>query len=265
MKVDDFESPKFGDIGENAYICSVEKSLAERSLNMQNKSIFLVLFFAVSLACNGQPFLKHYRTLTSDRLEEFFAEWKAYSDNVCSKNSVDDRILAEVVKQEYAAFERENKTRPKFRVFPEVITVYKYANNADTTSTFYDHTFEESGRFKTQSITPAIPRGALCMTYFVKLTLSKYVGGVLYKGEILPVNAGNETKLRDYLSVGRGVRRQKGHIWFESFPLIEEISVAPNLIAVKRRTSSSTGNVIWYVRKDGKFKRRDKPVSSWVD
>ena len=89
---------------------------------------------------------------------------------------------SEVVRQEYAAFERENKTRPKFRVFPEVITVYKYANNADTTSTFYDHTFEESGRFKTQSITPAIPRGALCMTYFVKLTLSKYVCGVLYKG-----------------------------------------------------------------------------------
>lgn len=46
---------------------------------------------------------------------------------------------------------------------------------------------------------------------------------------------------------------------------ITEICYANNLIAVMRRTSWSTGDVIWYIKVNDKFVRQPVPVCEWVE
>lgn len=50
-----------------------------------------------------------------------------------------------------------------------------------------------------------------------------------------------------------------------AFPLITDICYSNNLIAVMRRTSWWTGDVIWYVKENDKFVRRQQPVTTWVE
>lgn len=65
-------------------------------MNMRNR-VLTILFAMTTFLCSGQTFLTKYPKLTKKNLNEFFLEWKAYSDTINSNNVVADSIIADII------------------------------------------------------------------------------------------------------------------------------------------------------------------------
>lgn len=118
-------------------------------------------------------------------------------------------------------------------------------------------------QYSVDTITPDIPRGGLYLTSGIRKVLSEFAGGLKKKNVITEINKSNVKKLKKYIPVAYG--HWGGYWWFVSFPIINGICYSDNLIAIMRRTSWCTGDVIWYVKENGKFVRRLQPVSAWIE
>lgn len=118
-------------------------------------------------------------------------------------------------------------------------------------------------QYDVDSVTPVLPWRGLYLTPDINKKLSSFAGGLKNGDKIGNINKKNVKILKKYIPVDYG--HWGGYWWFISFPIITNIRYADNLIAVMRRTSWWTGDVIWYVKEDGKFIRRPEPITSWVE
>lgn len=238
------------------------------------KTLTTIAFILAALVCSGQSFVQKYSKLTQQNLSEFFSDWKAYSDSISAKDVITDSVLANVIRQEYAAFETENKKlidslNTKYQVFPRYIKVERYYLDVDTAIARSKLGFPSfiqgmrNDQYVADSITPTPTPDGLYLTKDIKNILSKFVGGIGHQKRTRKINKENLKELRTYIPASYG--HWGGYWWFTSFPLINNICYADNLIAVMRRTGWSTGDVIWYVKGNGKFVRRQKPVTWWIE
>lgn len=240
---------------------------------MKNKILLTLLLGIVVIFCSGQSFLVKYPKLTGRNLGEFFKDWEIYSDSVSSCNIIKDSILSDVVMREFAAFNDENKRQnsitSQYIVFPQTIEVERYYLDVDTIMAESSQGFPsyipdmKREQYSVDTITPAVPRGGLYLTPGIRKVLSEFAGGLNKENVITKINKSNVKKLKKYIPVAYG--HWGGYWWFVSFPIINGICYSDNLIAIMRRTSWCTGNVIWYVKENGKFVRRQQPVSVWIE
>lgn len=240
---------------------------------MKDKILLTLLLSIVAIYCSGQSFLVKYPKLTDRNLGEFFKDWEIYSDSVSSCNIIKDSILSDVVNRELAAFKDENKRQnsiiSQYIVFPRTIEVERYCLDVDTIMAKSSQGFPvyipdmKREQYSVDTITPDIPRGGLYLTPGIRKVLSEFAGGLKKGNVITEINKSNVKKLKKYIPVAYG--HWGGYWWFVSFPIINGICYSDNLIAIMRRTSWCTGDVIWYVKENGKFVRRLQPVSAWIE
>lgn len=158
---------------------------------------------------------------------------------------------------------------PRYFVFPQYIKVERYYIDVDTVMAKHEFGFPsfipdmKDNQYIVDSITPILPHGGLYLTSDINKTLSTFVGGLKRGDKIAKINKRNVGKLEKYIPVDYG--HWGGYWWFTSFPLITNICYANNLIAVMRRTSWCTGDVIWYVKGNGKFVRYPEPIVDWME
>lgn len=181
--------------------------------------------------------------------------------------------MSDVVNRELAAFKDENKRQnsinSQYIVFPRTIEVERYCLDVDTIMAKSSQGFPvyipdmKREQYSVDTITPDIPRGGLYLTSGIRKVLSEFAGGLKKKNVITEINKSNVKKLKKYIPVAYG--HWGGYWWFVSFPIINGICYSDNLIAIMRRTSWCTGDVIWYVKENGKFVRRLQPVSAWIE
>lgn len=243
---------------------------------MKNKIFITLMLILSTLVCSGQSFLSKYPKLTKRNLSEFFSDWEAYSDNVISKVANKDSLMNMVVAANYVPQLLEGRTcrpgkdaPPKYHVVPQYIKIERYYLDVDTAmakmyfgfpSDFPDMKEEQ---YAVDSITPGLTHGWLYLTSGIEKILSAFAGGVKDGDKISKINKSNVRRLRKYIPVDYG--HWGGYWWFTSFPLITGICHADNLIAVMRRSSWCTGDVIWYVKENGKFVMRPQLVTSWIE
>lgn len=240
---------------------------------MKNKILIILLLGIVAIFCSGQSFLVKYPKLTGRNLGEFFKDWETYSDSASSCNIIKDSILSDVVNRELAVFKDENKKQnsiiSQYIVFPQAIEVERYYLDVDTMMAISSQGFPEyipdmkREQYSVGTITPDIPRGGLYLTPGIRKVLSEFAGGLKRENVITKINKSNVRKLKKYIPVAYG--HWGGYWWFVSFPIINGICYSNNLIAIMRRTSWCTGDVICYVKENGKFVRRQQPVSAWIE
>lgn len=238
------------------------------------KMMLAFLFGMAALFCCGQSFLLKYPNLTKRNLSEFFLDWKAYSDSIYLNNIIEDSVLADVIRYECAKHcffttDTQNIIVPIYRVYPKTIRVERYYSDIDTTMAklnlgfpLYTPEMEEE-QYAVDSITPILSRRELYITAGIDKILSAFVGGLKNGDKITRIQKGNVRRLREYIPVNYG--HWGDYWWFTSFPMITDIFYANNLIAVARRTSWCSGDVIWYVRENNKFIRRKESVSNWIE
>jgi len=243
-----------------------------KKMNNIGKKLASMIIIFFGIFTNGQTFLSKYPKLTKKNLPEFFADWKAYSDSVKASNVIADSVLEYIINYEYAIFWLEGSTHgnlPIYKVIPRSIKVERYYLDIDTVMARLCHGFPDfipdlrDDQFTVDSITPVLPHKGLYLTSEIDRTLSNFIGGLISGSKISKINKRNVSKLKEYIPVDYG--HWGGYWWFTSFPLITYICYANNLIAVMRRTSWCTGDVIWYIKESGKFARCPKPIISWIE
>jgi hypothetical protein len=145
------------------------------------KTLTTIAFILAALVCSGQSFVQKYSKLTQQNLSEFFTDWKAYSDSISTNNVITDSVLADVIRQEYAAFGAENKQiidsiSPKYRVFPRYIKVERYYLDVDTAIARSQLGFPsfipemKDDHYVADSITPNLTPDGLYLTKDIKNT-----------------------------------------------------------------------------------------------
>lgn len=233
---------------------------------MINK-IFITLMLTLStIVCSGQSFLSKYPKLTENNLNEFFSDWEAYSDSIAAKAVKNDSLINIVVNCNYMS---RKDTPPKYHVVPQYIKVERYYLDVDTTMAKLNFGFPsyipdiKEDQYAIDSITPILTRRCLFITTGIDKILSEFAGGLKHGKKINPIHKNNARILKKYIPVDYG--HWGGYWWFTSFPLITGICYADNLIAVMRRTSWCSGDVIWYKKENGKFIPQRKPVASWIE
>lgn len=243
---------------------------------MINK-IFITLMLTLStIVCSGQSFLSKYLKLTENSLNEFFSDWEAYSDSIAAKAVKNDSLIDRVVNYNYIPLLLEGRTcmsgkdtPPKYHVVPQYIKVERYYLDVDTTMAKLNLGFPsyipnmKENQYAVDRITPILTRRCLFITTGIDKILSAFAGGLKHGEKIDPIHKNNVRILREYIPVEYG--HWGGYWWFTSFPLITGICYADNLIAVMRRTSWCSGDVIWYKKENGKFIAQSKPVVSWIE
>ena len=237
---------------------------------MRNR-VLTILFAMTTFLCSGQTFLTKYPKLTKKNLNEFFLDWKAYSDTINSNNVVADSIIADIIMWNNIIFYLEGHpvNEPQYNVIPQTIEIERYYLDVDTVMAKLCHGFPEfiedlrDEQYVVYSVTPVLPCRGLYLTPDINKKLSSFAGGLKNGDKIGNINKKNVKILKKYIPVDYG--HWGGYWWFTSFPIIINIRYADNLIAVMRRTSWWTGDVIWYVKEDGKFIRRPEPITSWVE
>lgn len=239
--------------------------------------IFITIIFASStLVCCGQSFVDKYPKLTKKNLNEFFSDWKVYSDSLALMAMKNDSLIDMVVAYNYLPMQLEGTTYrsgkdapPKYHVMPQYINVERYYLDVDTTVFSPRHGFPyhyselKSDEWRIDSIIPQLPYRGLYLTSDISKTLLTFVGGWRKGDKIEKINKGNLKTLKKYIPVDYG--HWGGYWWFTSFPLITNICYANNLIAVKIRTSWCTGEETWYIVENDKFVRREKPAGEWIE
>lgn len=238
------------------------------------KVIFTLMFSVVTFLGNGQSFLSKYPKLTDKNLQEFFTDWKNYSDSISCSNVLKDSVLSYVVNQELSIFVLENnnpnRMTSQYCVFPQTIEVERYYLDVDTARAKLEQGFPlfipdmESDQFMIESVIPVIPHKGLYLTDNIRRYCQKYVdGSPVKRDKNAKAQKDNILKLKKYIPVDFG--HWGSHWWFTSFPVITGICYANNLIAVMRRTSWCTGDVIWYVKVNDRFVRQSEPVCEWIE
>ena len=221
--------------------------------------------------CSGQEFLSKYPELTTKNLSKFFSDWKAYSDSVDRNNVVVDSVIQDIIMWNNATFWLEGHPNgtPRYNVIPQEIEVERYYLDVDTAMARLCFGFPEfipdlkAEQYVVDSVTPALPCRGLYLTSDINRKLSAFSGGLKNGDKLRKINKKNVRKLKNYIPVDYG--HWGGYWWFTSFPIITNIRYADNLIAVMRRTSWWTGDVIWYVKENGQYVRRLDPISAWVE
>lgn len=239
-------------------------------MNMRNR-VLTILFAMTTFLCSGQTFLAKYPKLTKKNLNEFFLDWKAYSDTINSNGVVADSVIADIIMWNNVVFGLEGHptNKPKYNVIPQTIEIERYYLDVDTVMAKLCHGFPEfiedlrDEQYDVDSVTPVLPWRGLYLTPDINKKLSSFAGGLKNGDKIGNINKKNVKILKKYIPVDYG--HWGGYWWFTSFPIITNIRYADNLIAVMRRTSWWTGDVIWYVKEDGKFIRRPEPIALWVE
>ena len=239
-------------------------------MNMRNR-VLTILFAMTTFLCSGQTFLTKYPELTKKNLNEFFLDWKAYSDTINSNDVVADSVIADIIMWNNIIFSLEGHpvNEPQYNVIPQTIEIERYYLDVDTVMAKLCHGFPEfiedlrDEQYVVDSVTPVLPWRGLYLTPDINKKLSSFAGGLKNGDKIGNINKKNVKILKKYIPVDYG--HWGGYWWFTSFPIITNIRYADNLIAVMRRTSWWTGDVIWYVKEDGKFIRRPEPITSWVE
>lgn len=237
----------------------------EHKNRIQAKDIItIVLFSMTALLCSGQSFISDYHKLSRRKLDKFCMEWRSYSDSVEANRVVRDSVLADVVEREYGICWYENsmdqsESLHKYRVLPQFIYVERYFEDVDSLGFTSD--FENSAYCVIDSITPVLPEGGLYMNSNIYKPLSVFLGGLLKNDEFTKIHFGNLKKLQKYIPVNYG--HWGGYWLFMSFPSIIHIKYANNAIKIVERMSWHSGVCIMYKKKDGKFVRRNAPVSYW--
>ena len=231
----------------------------------------LVLLTLTTFIGSSQTFLTKYSKLTKKNLYEFFFDWKSYSDSINSNNTISDSIIRDIVMWNNLTVNLEGyyPNKPKYNVIPQIIEVERYYLDVDTIMArlclgfpeFIEDLKEE--KCVVDSVTPFLPLRSLYLTSDIDKKLSSFVGGLKCGDKMGKINKNNIKKLKKYIPVDYG--HWGGYWWFISFPIITHIFYADNLIAVMRRTSWWTGDVIWYVKENGQFVRRSDPVTTWVE
>ena len=237
---------------------------------MRNR-VLTILFAMTAFVCSGQAFLAKYPKLTKNNLNEFFLGWKAYSDTINSNNVVTDSVIADIIMWNNIIFGLEGHPAndPKYNVIPRTIEIERYYLDVDTIMAKLCLGFPEfiedlkDEQYVVDSVTPILPWRGLYLTSDINKKLSSFAGGLKNGDKIGKINMKNVNKLRKYIPVDYG--HWGGYWWFTSFPIITNIRYADNLIAVSRRTSWWTGDVIWHVKENGKFIRRPEPITTWVE
>lgn len=238
---------------------------------MKNRIITLLLICTTALACCGQSFLSKYQKLTRSDLSEFIRDWEVYSDSVASKATINDSLIRMIVRSETEIMNIEvaKEASMLHYVTRRYIKVERYDLDVDTVFAksylgFPSYIPEmKDEQYSVDSITPPLPQGGLYLTSDIGKKLSMFAGGLIKNDNIQKIHKKNLSEIRKYIPADYG--HWGGYWWFTSFPLITDICYANNLIAVFRRTSWCTGDVIWYVKKDGKYVKRATPISSWVE
>ncbi len=236
------------------------------------KLLISILLCSVTTLVNSQVFLSKYPKLTKKDLPEFFKDWKAYSDSVNISGMIADSVMENVIGTECAVFWLEGRSprTSEYKILPRFIPVERYFLDVDTAmarSSFLGFPEFipdlEDYQYCVDSITPVLPHNGLYLTSDIEETLSIFVGGVQLGDKKYKIKDGNVNLLKKYVPVEYG--HWGGYWWFTSFPLITNICYANNLIAVMRRTSWCTGDVIWYINKSGKFVRYPVPIANWIE
>lgn len=234
------------------------------------KAIFTLIFSIATLLCYGQSFLSEYPKLTTQNLDEFFIDWKSYSDSIASKATKYNDLIDSIQGIEYAPkVPQEDPSR--YFVLPQYIKIERYYMDVDTVVAKIDLGFPsfipdlKDNQYTVDSITPIPPQSdkILYLTSDIYKVLSEFAGGLKKRKETTKINESHIQELKKYISVEYG--HWGGYWWFTSFPAITGICYANNLIAIMRRTSWSTGDVIWYIKVNDKFVRQPVPVCEWVE
>lgn len=234
------------------------------------KTIFTVIFSIATLLCYGQSFLSEYPKLTSKNLDEFFIDWKSYSDSIASKPTKYNNLIDSIQSIEYAPKILQGCSSPYF-VLPQYIKIERYYIDVDIVAAKMDLGFPsfipdlKDNQYTADSITPVPSQSdkTLYLTPDIYKVLSEFAGGLKRRKKAIKINEGNIQELKKYIPVEYG--HWGGYWWFISFPVITEICYANNLIAVMRRTSCSIGDVIWYIKVNDKFVRQPVPVCEWIE
>lgn len=205
--------------------------------------------------------LSKYPKLTKKNLNEFFSDWKVYSDSLALMAVKNDSLIDMVVAYNYLPMQLEGTTYrsgkdapPKYHVVPQYIDVERYYMDVDTTvfnprygfPNYYSELTDNE--YRIDSIIPQLPYRGLYLTSDISETLSTFVGGCRNGDKIEKINKGNLKILKKYIPLG-GHGHWCGYWLFTSFPLITNICYADNLIAVKIRTSWWTGEETWYIKR----------------
>ena len=241
---------------------------------MKTKQLLIFLFGMCAFYSYCQSSLLKYPNLTKMSLDEFFMDWKNYSDSVYSNNVIEDSVLADIIRREYAEDwlindEEQDTIVPQYRVYPEEIRVERYYLDVDTVKAKLELGFPsyipelKKSQYVVYGITPFSLHRGLYINSRIYKVLSAFAGGLKDGYKITKINKDNVRHLKRYISVNYG--HWGGYWWFTSFPMVTDIFYANNLIAVARRTSWCTGDVIWYVRENDNFVRRKEPVNYWIE
>lgn len=237
---------------------------------MMKRIIFTLIFGIATLLCYGQSFLSEYPKLTIRNLDEFFLDWKSYSDSVASKPTKYNNLIDSIQSIEYAPKILQGCSSPYF-VLPQYIKIERYYMDVDTVAAKMDLGFPsfipdlKDYQYTVDSITPVLSYSdrVLYLTSDIYKVLSEFAGGLKKRRKTTKINESNIQELKKYIPVEYG--HWGGYWWFTSFPAITGICYANNLIAVTRRTGCSTGDVIWYIKVNDIFVRRPVPVCEWIE
>lgn len=232
--------------------------------------IFTLIFSIAALFCCGQSFLSKYSKLTLKNLDEFFIDWEAYSDSFVSKVTENDSLINSIQRMEYLPMALQGQSL-QYYVLPQYIKIERYYMDVDTVAAKIDLGFPsfisdlKDRQYTVDSITPILSQtdSVLYLTSDIYKVLSEFAGGLKKRRKTTKINESNIQELKKYIPVEYG--HWGGYWWFTSFPLITGICNANNLIAVMRRTSWNAGDVIWYIKVNGKFVRQSVPVCEWVE
>ncbi|MDE6083611.1 MAG: hypothetical protein K2G11_03915 [Muribaculaceae bacterium] len=245
---------------------------------MKSKIFITIMLTLSTFVCSGQSFLSKYSKLTKKNLNEFFSDWKAYSDSLASMAVKNDSLIDMVGAYNYLPMQLEGTTYrsgkdapPKYHVVPQYIDVERYYLDVDTTvfSPRYGFPYYYSelpdNEYRIDSVIPQLPYRGLYLTPNISEALSTFVGGWIKGDKMEKIDKGNLKALKKYIPLGGHGHWSGGYWYFESFPLITKICYANNLIAVKTMTSWFSGEETWYIKQNGDFVRREEPVGEWIE
>lgn len=194
-------------------------------MNMRNR-VLTILFAMTTFLCSGQTFLTKYPKLTKKNLNEFFLDWKAYSDTINSNNVVADSIIADIIMWNNITFSLEGHpvNEPQYNVIPQTIEIERYYIDVDTVMARLCLGFPEfiedlkDDQYVVDSVTPVLSWRGLYLTPDINKKLSSFAGGLKNGDKIGKINKKNVKILKKYIPVDYG--HWGGYWWFTSFPII---------------------------------------------